>query len=309
VPFTNSSPITPFPQPFPTVSGVNITASVFLESPAMVSRAITDFTVLRFLMPRVFSRGPTATGGSVVFDQVTGTFFFLDRDVQEIRPGSMFPILAGGEQLPGVAVVRKLGGEVMLTYEAIRRDNRPLITRELQRLANTVVRNVDATAVATLNAAPILTATTASTWGTAGSDPLSDIATAAQLVYGPDMGYLPDTILLNPYNHAAAIKNTTLRTALPREDTTDRNPIFGGHLNMLEGLDFYLSNRVPQGTCYILEGGRVGSYSEEVPEYYQVLDDPRAETKYIHGARVIVPYVTDPQSCVKMTGLGTTGSP
>jgi hypothetical protein len=301
MPLTN--PVTPYPQASPTISGVNVTASVFLQSPARVQRAITDFTVERFIMDRIFSQGPTATGGAVVYDQVLGTFFFLDRDVQEIRPGSQFPILAGGEQLPSVAVVRKLGGEVMLTDEAVRRDNRDLLGREMRRLGNNVIRYVDAAAVAALNAAPILTMTAASSWTTAGSDPLADIATAAELIYGPDLGYHPDAILMNPMQHASAIKNTTLRTALPRENLTDSNPIFGGHLNMLEGLDIFLTNRVPVGTMYVLQSKQVGSYSEEIPEYYKPIYEPRHETTYIHGARITVPYVTDPLCCVKVTGL------
>lgn len=294
---------TPYPQATPTISGQNISISVFLQSPARVQRAITDFTVERFIMDRIFSRGPTATGGAVMYDVVTGTFFFLDRDVQEIRPGSQFPILAGGEQLPQVAAVRKIGGEVMLTYENVRRDNRNLLAREIMRLGNNMVRYVDATAVAALNAAAIYTMTAAALWSTTTTDPLADIATAAQLIYGPDLGYQPDTILMNPFDHMNLVKNTTLRTALPREDTTPRNPIFGGSINMLEGLDIYLSNRVPSGTAYMLQAGIVGSYSEEVPQYATVIDEPRVETWFIHGARVIVPYVTDPKACVKISGI------
>lgn len=322
MPFVNNSPITPYPQPFPTVSGVTESLSVYLNTPARVQKAIMDFTVERFVMPHIFNRGPAATGGAVVYDQVTETFFFLDRDVQPIMPGSQFPVLAGGEQLPSVAAVRKLGGEVMLTYEAVRRDNRALVARQMRRLANTTVRYVDASAVAALNAAPIYTSTAAETWTTSGADPLYDIATAAELVYGPDLGYVPDTILLNPADHAVAVKNTTLRSSLPRENfninashmgpdyqpTGGRNdvpnPIFGGFINQLEGLVIYLTNRVPQGTMYVLAAGMVGSYSDEVPEYYKVIDEPREEAYYLHGARIMVPYVTDPLACVKVTGIG-----
>lgn len=300
-----TNPITPYPQIAPTISGQLVTASVFLQSPPRVQKAITDFTVERFIMDKVFSRGPQATGGAVIYDQVLGTYFFLDRDIQEIRPGSRFPILAGGEQLPSVAAVRKLGGEVMLTDEVIRRDNRNLVQREMIRLGNNVVRYVDASAIAALNAAPILTGTVGTGWNQVGSDPLADIAKFAELIYGPDLGYVPDTILMNPTTHSAAVANTSLRTALPRENLGDNNPIFGGRLNMLEGLNFYLTNRVPVGTIYILAAGMIGSYSEEVPEYYKTIYEPREETWYIHGARITVPYVTDPLACIKVTGVTT----
>jgi hypothetical protein len=306
MPFTNSSPITEFPQGFPSISGVNVTLSVYLQNPARVEKAITDFSIERFVTDKILAKGPTATGGAVVFDQVTGTFFFLDRDVQEIRPGSQFPVLAGGEQLPSVATVRKLGGEVFLTYEAIRRDKRNLLVRETQRLANTTVRYTDATTVAALNAAPIYTATCAAAWNVT-SDPLADIANAAVLVYGPDLGYMPNVMLMNPTDHATAVANQTLRLDLPRENLSTEgptaSPIYGGKINMLEGLTFYLTNRVPQGTGYILQAGVVGSYSDEIPEYYRTIDEPREESVFIHGARIMVPYITDPKACVKLTGI------
>jgi hypothetical protein len=295
--------ITPYPQPDPTVSGANLTVSVFLNTPARVQRAITDFALNRFILDKIFRQGPTATGGAVVYDQVTGSFFFLDRDVQEIRPGSNFPILSGGEQLPQVAVVKKLGGEVKLTYEAVRRDNRALLSREMTRLGNNIVRYVDGAAIAALNAAPILTMAVGAAWSIASTDILADIATAAELVYGPDLGYQADTLIVNPIKHMHMVKNTTLRTALPREDTTTRNPIFGGRINMLEGIDVYTTNRVPAGTGYLLQSGQAGDYSEEIPTYARPIDEPREESWYIHGARIVVPYVTDPLCVVKMTGL------
>lgn len=295
--------ITPYPQPNPTIAGANLTVSIFLNTPARVQRAITDFALNRFVLDKIFRQGPTATGGAVVYDQVTGTFFFLDRDVQEIRPGANFPILSGGEQLPNVAVVKKLGGEVKLTYEAVRRDNRSLLSREMTRLGNNIVRYVDGAAIAALNAAPILTFTAGASWGTPSTDILSDIATANELVYGPDLGYNGDTLIVNPVDHMKMVKNTTLRSQLPREDTTARNPIFGGHLNVLEGLDIWKTNRTPVGTAYLLQAGQAGDYSEEVPMYAKPIDEPREESWYIHGARIIVPYVTDPLCVVKMTGL------
>lgn len=318
--WTENSPITPYPQPFPTTSGVLETVSVYLNNPLRLQKAIMDFTVMRFVMPHIFTQAPAATGGAVVYDQILQAFFFLDRDVQSIMPGTQFPVLAGGEQLPSTAAVQKLGGEVKLSYEAVRRDNRALLARELRRLGNNVVRYVDAAAVAALNAAPIYTATAASGgWATGSNDPLADIASAAEKVYGPDLGYVPDVMMVNPLDHANLVKNSTLRSALPRENINMKttgigadheptggdipNPIKGGFINVLEGLELYLTNRVPAGTVYILDSQNTGSYSDEIPEYYKVIDEPREEAYYIHGARIMVPFVTDPLACCKLTGV------
>lgn len=293
-------PVTQFPQPGPTINAQNLTLSIWLRQPALVQRAIDDLSLNRFIADLILAQGPEATGGAVVYDQITQTYMFLDRDVQDIRPGGEFPILNGSYPTPNVALTRKWGGEVLLDYEAVRRDRRDLLAKELVRLRNTVVRKVDAVAVAALKAAPVYTMTASGSWRSSATDIITDIATAIETVNGPDFGYEVNTVIINPREVTGMLSSAEIRTALPRERTDV--PIATGNLGRLLGIDFIQTNRVNPGEMFFLERGRIGSISDEVPMYAKPIDDERRESWYIHGARQVVPYITDPKAVCWLTG-------
>ena len=291
----------PYPPAPPVVAGNTITVSAFLNTPTRVQRAIEALTLQRFIADVIFGAGPAVNGGSVMYDQLLGPDdIFTGRDVQEIEPGSEFPILNTGERMPLVAIARKYGGEIMLTDEAVRRDNRNLLNREMTRLRNTIIRKVDTVAMAALAAAPTQTMAASADWSLAATDVVADLATAASLVSSLDMGYVADTVLVNPAQSLDLVKDKDIRDAMPRE--RDNSLIRTGNLGRVLGLDFIESNRVPAGTVYVLQRRIAGGISDEVPLYARPIPDARRETTFIHGARVVVPYVTDPKAVVRITG-------
>lgn len=290
----------PFPPPPPTVNGTNITVSAFLNNPPRVQRAMEDLTRQRFVADVIFGAGPAATGGSVIYDQLTTEDLYLTGDVQTIAPGGEFPLLTSADKAPLVAVAAKYGAEVFLTDEEVRRDRRDVLRRELAKLRNVVIRKVDTVAIAALDAAPTLTATASGSWGAAATDVIADLATAANGVNNTDLGYVADTVLLNPREELALLKDADVRAALPRE--RDDSLIRTGNLGRLMGLDFIVTNRVPAGTVYVMQRGIAGSISDEVPLYGRTIADERRERVFIHGGRVVVPFVTDPKAVMRITG-------
>lgn len=290
----------PFPPPPPTVSGTTISVSAFLNSPPRVSRAVEDLTLSRFVADVIFSQGPQAVGGSVIYDQLTADDVFLTGDVQTIAPGAEFPILSSRDVAPLVAVAAKYGAEVFLTDEEVRRDRRDVLRRELAKLRNTIVRKVDTVAMAALNAAPLLTATASGSWQAAATDIIADVVTAINAVNNTDLGYVVDTALINPREELALLKDKDIRDALPREQ--DAGLIRTGNLGRLMGVDFITTNRVPAGTVYFMQRGTIGSISDEVPLYARPIADERRERVFIHGGRVAVPFVTDPKAGLRLTG-------
>lgn len=291
----------PFPPAPPTIAGTNITVSAFLTTPTRVQRAIEALTLQRFVADAIFAPGPAAPSGSVLYDQMLAADdVFTGRDVQEIEPGSEFPILNTAERMPLVAVAKKYGGEVLLTDEAVRRDNRALLAREMTRLRNTIVRKYDTIAMAALDAAPTLTMAASGDWSTAATDIVADLATAASLISSLDMGYVADTVLVNPAQSLDLTKDKDIRDAMPRERTDGL--IRTGNLGRVLGLDFIETNRVAAGTVWVLQRRIAGQISDEVPLYARPIRDERKEATFIHGARAGVPYVTDPKAVVQISG-------
>lgn len=295
-------PGTTYPPAAPTVSGSKITVEQFLKNPTRVQRAIADLTKERFIAERIFGSG-SADGGAVLYDQVNSAdSLYTDRDVQAITPGSEFPLTDVGEATPKVAAVTKWGGAGVVTYEAARRDARDVLNRKLTRLRNTIVRKVDTVAVAALNAAPTLTAT-GTDWGnTSSRDAIGDIAKATNAIDNQDLGYVADSVLINPTQELELFLDKNIRDALPKENPST-NPIASGRINGLMGLTWYSSNRVPLGTAYVLASTQAGSLHDELPLYSRVVDQPERERYLIQAARVTVPVITDPLAVYKLTGL------
>ena len=293
---------TTYPPAPPTVDGQGrIMVEQFLKTPTRVTRVIEDLTRERFLAERIFGKGD-AQGGAVIYDQVTASELYTDRDVQAIDAGSEFPIVSSGESAPKVAAVTKWGGAAVLTYEAVRRDSRDTLNRELTKLRNTIVRKVDTVAIAALNAAPILTDTGTDWSDSTAGNPVLDLASARSQIDDQDMGYTADTVLINPAQYVDLISNTKVANSLPR-DVVAANPIASGQLGNYMGFTWYVTNRVPAGTAYILSSMMAGSLRDELPLYSRPIDQPERERWLIQAARVTVPIVTDPKAVLKLTGL------
>lgn len=291
----------PFPPAPPTVAGDLITVSMFLNNPTRVQRTIEDITNLRFVADVILAEGPAIPSGSVIFDQITEQGqIFLDRDVEEIEPGADFPILNALEAGPLVAIARKYGGEVFLTYEDVRRDRRDKLGRRLTQLRNTIVRKVDRIAMAALRAAPIIAQAASGDWSTAATDIVRDLAIAKNSISRLELGYMADTALIHDDQELDLMSDKDIRDALPRE--RDNSLIRTGNVGRLMGLDFIATSQVAAGEVFVLQRKVAGSISDEVPMYARPLDEPRQERTYLHGARVPAVYITDPKAVVRITG-------
>jgi hypothetical protein len=69
------------------------------------------------------------------------------------------------------------------------------------------------------------------------------------------------------------------------------------------GLTWYVSNRVADGEAFFISGRTAGSISDEKPLYSRVVNEEDRESRLVMAARLVVPYVTDPLSVVRLTGI------
>lgn len=294
---------TPFPPVPAAISGQNLTLSLFLNNPARVQRTLEELSSQRFIADRIFAGGPAASGGAVIYDQVTAENLYTLRDIQEITPGSEFPIVNGAEPNPLVALVKKWGGSAIFTYEQVRRNQLDVLRRELIRLRNTIVKKVDTVAIATLDASPKQTQSASGDWTTAATDIISDVETAKNKIDLIDMGYEASWVLINPAQALDIRKDADIRTAYPRENL-GANLLNKGAADLagILGLDWYVSNRVTAGEVWV-GAGTVGFISDEIPgPYSRVLDEMDKERWRVMAARVPTMGVTDPKAVVKITG-------
>jgi hypothetical protein len=274
-----------------------------LNQPTRVTRFIMDLSLQRFIADRVFQSGGGVTGGAVIYDVATQNWLYADRDVQRVSPGGEFPIITSSRPVPSLATVEKWGGKVYVTDEAKDRNNSVALTNQLRQLTNTIIRKINARAVAELETAlaaiPALTYT-GHDWnayqpaGTSPSalanSPMSDLLMAQMQADKDELGVNYDTAILNPLN--------VLRL----------NQVYGsGLVQGLQDLNLtiYSSNRVAVGTGYILSSQQVGELRVEKPLGTETWREQKTERNWIQSSVRPVMFVSNPYAVRKITGIGT----
>lgn len=292
---------TTFPPASPTISSENITVSTYLNNPARIQRRIENITLRNFLADWMFMAGPRATGGSVVYDQVTTNDTVLSRDVEKIQPAGEYPILTDTAPTPKIASVDKWGGRILITDEQRDRNALDVFVRETTRLANTIMTKVDVVALAAVAAAPVNTLTGTDWTAATGAAMIANLIDAAALVNDNEMGYAADLVLLHPTQFNELLKNSDFRVAMTQftESSMLRDGVIGNFL----GMNFARSNRVTAGTAYVLASKFIGGISDEVPLTTEVYRMPGIDSTFIQSSRRLVPYVTDPKAAVLVSGL------
>jgi hypothetical protein len=284
------------------VSGTTITVDTMLNQATRITRLIMDLSLQRFIADRVFQSGGGVTGGAVVYDQATQNWLYADRDVQRISPGSEAPLITSSRPQPKLATVEKWGGKVFITDEARDRNSSVLLTNQLRQLTNTIIRKINARAIAELEAAlaafPSLVYA-GHDWnayqpgGTAPSalnaSPVADLLMAQMQADKEELGIVYDTVLLNPLN--------VLRL----------NQVYGSGL--VKGLDdvnltIYSSNRVAVGTGYIVAGQQVGEMRIEKPLGTETWREEKTERNWIQSTVRPLMFVSNPFAVRKITGIG-----
>lgn len=293
--------VTPFPQPPGTVDAQgNVTVRALLNNPLRVQRIVRNMANERFVADLVFGPGPNATGGAVLYDQVSANDLYLARDVQTIEPGGQYPTLTDEAPVPKMAAVAKWGGRVFVTDEARDRNRWDTAARQLTKLVNTIVRKVDAVAILALRAAPTRVMVGAD-WSVLANDPLAQLIDAIALVNGAGLGYEVDTVVLHDNQAADLLKRKDFRDNLgpSAQEAIVRNANLGRILN----LDFVKTDRLNPGEAFLLQRRIVGSIHDEAPLATKTYRQEDSDKTWVQGSRRLVPTVTDPLAVVHLTGI------
>jgi hypothetical protein len=301
--FAGSSP-NPVAHPLaaPTVTGDTITVDTMLQQPTRITSFLQDLTLQRFVLDRLFTSEGGVTGGAVVFDLLTENELFLDRDVEPIAPGSEFPIVTSSRRAPRVAEVEKFGGKYFFTDEARDRNDQSAFRNENIKLANTLVRKLNARSIEVLAAAIAANSGNSefvgNDWSAAipnGSSPSApaatpgaDLARAQLLADQRELGVMYDTALMNPVQ------------------LNEMRLFYGGNLQqMLEDNGYseaYASNRIAVGTVFYVASGQLGEMRLEQPLTTESWREAGTERTWVQSSVRPVMFVNNPFAVVRSTG-------
>lgn len=290
-----------YPLSAPVITGDNISLDLLLNEPTRITAYLSDLSLRGMFSQRVFSNGGGLTGGALVYNQLTSNQLFTDRDVQEVAPGTEFPIVTASRMAPKVAVPIKVGGKYFVLDEARDRNDATTVQLESQLLANTIQRKLDTTAINLLDASLTEFSRTVAgvNWSTAkgtasgsltkGGSPVADFAKIQGLADVDELGVRYNLWLVNPQEY------TNFLTFYGAEN-------LAAVLNA-SGIEMISTNRVTAGTAYALQSGAVGQMRLEKPLSTETWREQATERTWVQSGVRVAMAVTNPFSAIKVTGL------
>jgi hypothetical protein len=285
----------------PSISGNLLTVDTMLNQPTRITRMIMDLSLQRFVADRIFASAGGVSGGAVVYDRVQANELYTSRDVERIAPGQEFPEVTSERLAPSVAVVEKWGGKVYVTDESRDRNNVAMFTNQVRQLTNTIVRKINARAIATLEAAITAAGRTVvgRSWGSATdigptpstrqNMPMRDFAEAARQSEVFELGIAYDLWIVNPNEYANLI------VLYGAQGLTEL-------LNEL-GISMYVSNRVTAGTAYVVASNQAGEMRVEKPLGTETWREPNRERSAVQSSVRPVMFVSNDFATLKFTAL------
>src|SRR5260221_84297 len=200
-----------YPAPAPTLTGDLETISRFLQSPTQIRRRLRDYRDLRFVSDQILTQRFRSSGGAALFE--LSEPFVTDRALEAVGPGSEYPFANMPTGTGGIAAVSKWGQKVRVTDEEIARSvyAGQSIDRSLRKTVNSIIKQVDGVTFSAITSTVTQTTTATSLWSTtATATIMRDILLAKAAVVNQNLGYNPDTLLLDDGHYALAMSDNAI---------------------------------------------------------------------------------------------------
>ncbi len=211
----------------------------------------------------------------------------------------------------------RTSGKVRVTDDEIARNvyAGQTVDRALRKTVNSIIQQVDGIAMSAVSSAVTATQAAVAAWSaTATARILLDILLAKGKVLKLNLGYKPDTLLVDDNHYAYMMSDTAITNALRREDSS--NPVYTGTIEIIAGLVIVVSPSAVAANPYVLDSQQLGGMADEMdaaPGY--AMDQLAVQIKSIRqegndawdlqGRRKTVPVVQEPGSACEVTGSGT----
>jgi hypothetical protein len=239
---------------------IDITVSTFLKQPNLIAARIQLLAWQGYVTDRIFAQG-NVQGGAYVFQRMEG--LFPADSPEHVNPLTEYPMT--GWTVPGLfgAAVKKYGLETIISDETRRRNQVDQMERAFIKLSNGVVKFVDSVAMQLFLNDPDIPTYDASTWSSSTTK-INDLMGMQKAIADLQLGFVPDTVLLNPAQRLQLLTDKDIRDALPRENT-NLSSVLTGDLIPILGLNYIVSPQVPANKVIMLQAKMTGTIADEAP--------------------------------------------
>lgn len=225
------------PPPANTISGDNLTASRFQNSTPLLARALRDFAELRYVGNLLLPNRVSTTSGSINWESPGEGITAADLP-ELVAPGAEYRLTQTSNGVVNTSAVAKYGEDTTITDEAVARFNFTALNKSILKMHNSAKLLIDSAVLAVINtAASTYTAAAFAKWDGSGVAPkiLKDILNAKAQMKSLNLGYNPDTLVIDEFVWVNLAIDTAIATAMAREDKS--NPIYSGNFEVIAGLE------------------------------------------------------------------------
>jgi hypothetical protein len=292
-----------YPLGAPTLTGNTLTVDMALKQPGRITKRLADLTLQKFIVDKIFaSTGTSVASGAIIYDQLTKNELYTNRDIELRGPADEYAIVGSDRQAPKVATSEDWGGKFWISDSARSRNDIAFFNNQVTMLANTIVRKVNARAVATLEAA-------IAALGGAGVVPGHDWSNVTLTGTSPTPNNARPLADFKNVQLAADVEELDVTYDLwimnPQEVANFYIAYDTGAADVLKasGVQLFGSNRVAAGTAYAVATGTVGflEYEQQLQtEYYR---EAKTKRNWVQSSVMPIMGVTNPYSVKKITGL------
>lgn len=295
----------------PVLTGDSLAISRFLNSPALIQRAIRDMATKRFVADVLLTGRQEASGGAIQYGISESSY--TDRAPEAVASGGTYPKALAPTGAAALAKISKWGQEVEVVDEAVGRTNLQPMQRGMLKVVNQLVKQVDSVALATIGAAVTQTQAAAAAWSNAAADPFLDCMLAVAQITALDEGYEPTALVTTDTLYARLVANQKVIAGLRRESSNTVTET--GQVLQIANLTLLKTNNLPAGTsAMIVDTAQLGGLGfERIPSPEYDGDPANGVETYVYrerndktvmrARRPVVPYVQEPGAGVKLTGV------
>ena len=290
-----------------------------MKTPTALRKRLETLLAQRFIADYLLAGRFQAIGGAILYE--TGEEIFPADSAEAITPGGAYPktVLTAGELAAAKTV--KWGLDAPVTDEAIARMMLSPVNRALRKLANGVVRDVDAVALAVVASTVTQTISVTNTgtnyvntgaWSTDDAiieGVLAVKAKAEELNVGNEFNY--DTIVLKPTQFGKVAGKLLTGGLVPREQ---QNAIVSGVIPDYMGLTWTTSTHVAFADPILVDRDQLGGMADENiggPGYtgldgleVKSIRKDDTDSYLVRARRVTVPVVIEPLAGIIIDDTG-----
>lgn len=293
-----------YPGGAPSVQGTRLTVDGVLKQPKFLAKRIVPDS--RIFLSELLFRQDTTDSGAVLYNVArTDDQYPARGDVQYVEPGAEFPMIDFSEGENRVATARKVGGGYIVTDEAVDRNQMNVVAKGNLKVQNALKRQ-DAARCLTAFRGAVDTVNATATWDTAKAM-RTDVLEAVAQIQRTQLGYTPDTVLINPQAVTDLLLLDELQNLSPRENTS-LNPLFNRQLNGYLGMNWVPNEYMPVDEAIVLQTKMTGVNVTEKPFSLEVVREGTRQRTVVIGSRRGMPIIDEPLSALIIKGTAAEGA-